>query len=517
MSDRTLKASAATVVGKALAEVYHQETKYSEEAMLRHQQTLDWGTQPSPFKEYHSDKAISLVPCLPFQNNVFAGHPTQPQPEEMSFGLAALSRLLYFTNGVTGIIQYQNGRSLMLRAAPTAGGLYPTEIYVAVRDVPGIPKGIYNFYVKGHSLVPVWEGDFWSKFSDYCMGHEAVAKSSVLLLMAAVFQRSAWRYQERAYRRVLLDTGHVLGNVTAYAPKEGFTPYFIGGFTDTAINHLMFFDEGKEGMLSVVALLSSDQTAAVSFSPSAFASPARMAGVSRDEERLQLKLHRSSSIEVTDGAHLLPRGPFVKGERASLIAKGEEIALSSLPTDWDDAVERTILLRRSTRAFTGEAFLLEEISSILAYAYQPMLSSPSPLFDPSMLDTYLVVHRAVGLGSGVYAYHPTRHVLSPIKLGDFRREAVHCCLGQSLAKDAAVVVVHMAHFKPALAAYGDRAYRYLHMDAGIIGQRLNLAAIRLGLGASGIGGFYDDEANALLGRPLDEIVVYMTTLGRPVE
>jgi SagB-type dehydrogenase family enzyme len=64
-----------------------------------------------------------------------------------------------------------------------------------------------------------------------------------------------------------------------------------------------------------------------------------------------------------------------------------------------------------------------------------------------------------------------------------------------------VVVFHTADLKAATAAYGDRVYRYLHMDAGHLGQRLNLAAIYLGLGVSGIGGFYDDQVNDVLGLP----------------
>jgi len=71
--------------------------------------------------------------------------------------------------------------------------------------------------------------------------------------------------------------------------------------------------------------------------------------------------------------------------------------------------------------------------------------------------------------------------------------------------------------KKAVAKYGDRVYRYLHMDAGHLGQRLNLAAIRLRLGVSGIGGFFDDHVNDVLGIPADEAVLYITTLGRPAQ
>jgi SagB-type dehydrogenase family enzyme len=77
------------------------------------------------------------------------------------------------------------------------------------------------------------------------------------------------------------------------------------------------------------------------------------------------------------------------------------------------------------------------------------------------------------------------------------------------------VVFHTADLVQAVARYGDRVYRYLHLDSGHLAQRLNLAAVYLGLGVSGIGGFYDNEVNEVLGIPEDEAVVYITTLGRP--
>lgn len=91
----------------------------------------------------------------------------------------------------------------------------------------------------------------------------------------------------------------------------------------------------------------------------------------------------------------------------------------------------------------------------------------------------------------------------------------YLCLGQDLGRDAGAVLFHTADLKTSVAKYGDRVYRYLHMDAGHLGQRLNLAAIGLNLGVSGIGGFFDDQVNEVLGIPADEAVLYITTLGRP--
>jgi SagB-type dehydrogenase family enzyme len=104
--------------------------------------------------------------------------------------------------------------------------------------------------------------------------------------------------------------------------------------------------------------------------------------------------------------------------------------------------------------------------------------------------------------------------LRQIRFKNFRRELHYLCLGQELGRDAAVVLFHTADLKNAVTKYGDRAYRYLHLDAGHLGQRLNLAAIQLGLGVSGIGGFFDNQVNEVLGIPPEEAVLYITTLGR---
>jgi len=501
---------------KSIAAIYHQKTKYYEAEMAEQQRPLNWSTQPSPFKSYHTEKKIDMTPYLPLRTNPFTGEAIEPPSEETGypFSLAALSRLLYFTNGVTGILQYPSGEALAMRAAPTAGGLYPAEIYIAVRDCSILEDGIYNFQADDHSLVPVWEGNFWPEFQKYCFEDESITKANLLLITTAVFQRSAWRYHERAYRRILLDTGHVLGNLIAYAPEEGFIPHPIGGFIDNALNHLLLLEASEEAMLSVVAL---PQTAA-DMRPS-------LIGLSRQDQNedgeasqvdpLLLQLHRASSITQAEATFASEQ---VLPEPESLEKKNtlkEATPLAAAPIDWGESIAQTILLRRSTRAYTGDAFSKEELAGLLDYAYPDPPLSPSSLFSPSFLETYVIVQNVTDLEQGVYYYAPQSRELRLIYAGDFKNQTWHFSLGQDLSRDAAALIIHTAHLENAMALYGNRAYRYLHLDAGHIGERINLAAIRLKLGVSGIGGFYDDEVNALLGLPLEEVIVYITTLGQP--
>jgi SagB-type dehydrogenase family enzyme len=137
------------------------------------------------------------------------------------------------------------------------------------------------------------------------------------------------------------------------------------------------------------------------------------------------------------------------------------------------------------------------------------------VFDPSLIETYVVVHSVPGVEAGVHYYAPAAQELRLVKKGRFREKLRHFCLGQALGGDAGAVVVHVSNLLDALGKYGERAYRYLHLDAGLLGQRMNLAAVALDAGASGIGGFFDDEFNALLGLGRERIVVYVTCLGMP--
>jgi len=194
------------------------------------------------------------------------------------------------------------------------------------------------------------------------------------------------------------------------------------------------------------------------------------------------------------------------------------------PIDWGENLEglqETILKRRSTRGFNGEEITLDELKELLSFTYQSQdywrqdLEANPDFFDLNLVSTFIAVSSVTDLEEGCYYYAPNSQELRQIRFKNFRKELHYLCLGQELGRDAAAVVFHTADLRQAIKLYGDRAYRYLHMDAGHLGQRLNLAAIYLQLGVSGIAGFFDNQVNEVLGIPEDEAALYITTLGRP--
>jgi SagB-type dehydrogenase family enzyme len=128
----------------------------------------------------------------------------------------------------------------------------------------------------------------------------------------------------------------------------------------------------------------------------------------------------------------------------------------------------------------------------------------------------MVIHAVEEIEPGVYHYGVERHELDQLKIGDFRAEIAQAALDQEMAARANVVFVWTAIFERSKWKYGQRAYRYVYLDAGHTAQNVAIGAVALGLGSCQIAALYDDEANALLGVDgVEESTIYMTAVGRP--
>jgi SagB-type dehydrogenase family enzyme len=173
-------------------------------------------------------------------------------------------------------------------------------------------------------------------------------------------------------------------------------------------------------------------------------------------------------------------------------------------------------MRRSALDFLGgeRSMSLAQLSAILAVTAQPLSADFS---GTRFIQLFLYAHRVDGLQPGIYRYLPERAGLEQIKSGDQRVAAAGLSLGQDLAGNACVAFSLIGDLDHAARTYGDRGYRYVHFEAGAIGQALYLAAEALGLGATGIGAFYDDEVHRHLNLvPNQGQVVYHFAIGYPV-
>lgn len=500
---------------------YHVATKYARDTIHR-LPPVDPDQQPLPYKEYHSERAVELRGMM-----TDTGEPARPRAGH-PLPLGVLARLLYFTNGVTGLFKHPGGVQLF-RAAPSAGALYPTEIYAVTEGVPGLIDAVHNYSVPRHALVPVFDGGLLEDLRAAAGDDPALAGCSCVLVLTGIFQRSAFRYHDRAYRRILLDTGHVLGNLRTYSAAEGLRADPVFCFRDQALAQLLFLDTEVEGPLLLVGLHAADtpviepalhrppvraSIVAPRPAPGAPDLPLGAGGPSSggDRDPWWLACHRAGELEELDpvpASLRLQQGATAPGSHGLAASEGQ-IALRGARTRIAQP-GLVIARRRSTRTFTAGPLPLARLGALLGRAYHPDLRAQ--LAVPGWIDTHLIVRAVPELEPGVYRYDPASHSVSAVRTGEFRATAEHFCLGQELGRDAAVLVVHSADLPRAVEGFGDRVYRLLHLDAGTIGQVLNLAAIELDFGVSGIGGFFDDEVNETIGIPPDHAILYLTTLG----
>ncbi|HAN46746.1 MAG TPA: SagB-type dehydrogenase domain-containing protein [Cyanobacteria bacterium UBA8156] len=501
----------------SLAQYFHDRTKYDPDTLEAKAKPLDWSRKPPSFKEFRTGETIDLKPYLREAVDVVTEGAIAQQ-------WARLSKFLYCSYGLTARVDSWEGEPVFLRAAPSAGGLYPAEIYLVSAGTPVLRPGLFGYQPRTHSLVHYWSGDPWPRLLAACGEHPALRVTRVAIVVTAVFERSAWRYQDRAYRRVGLDTGHLLGNLDLAATLSDFRTCHWAGFADKALNEVLFVDGEEEAALVAIALLDrqTNPPQTVAGYPTAWPSLGVASYPRLAEGHLLTYLHHASCLDHPprwDAEVVLPPAadkynfPFC-----------QRVPMATAPLDWGphgQELESTLLRRRSTRAFRSEAMDLSELQALLHFTYQPEsygeagLNPHPDFFARESVSTFLAVTRVTGLEQGCYYYAPQANELRQIRFSGFEQELHFLCLGQELGRDAAVVIFHTANLEAAIAHWGERAYRYLHLDAGHLGQRLNLAAIRLGLGVSGIAGFFDDAVNEVLGIPATEAVLYITVVGQP--
>jgi SagB-type dehydrogenase family enzyme len=186
------------------------------------------------------------------------------------------------------------------------------------------------------------------------------------------------------------------------------------------------------------------------------------------------------------------------------------------PTSSPRTFGEVVRMRRSALNFVGglRSISLPQLSTLLGVTTLPFSADFS---GARFIRLYVYVHRVDGLAAGVYRLCPEDGNLEQIKSGDQRVPAAGLSLGQELAGNACVAFSMIGDLERATKIHGDRGYRYVHFEAGAVGHRLYLAAEALGLGATGIGAFYDDEVHRYLNVASGQgQVVYHFAIGYPV-
>ncbi len=186
-----------------------------------------------------------------------------------------------------------------------------------------------------------------------------------------------------------------------------------------------------------------------------------------------------------------------------MIQKDSVVILPKPDTIGRVTVEQALLRRRSVRSYSGEPLTLNEVGQLL-WAAQGKTGKTYGRTAPSAgatypMEVFLVAGRVQGLDSGVYHYDVERHALQLVKTGDVRSELAGAALGQTCIKNAPASIVLTCEYKRTTTRYGERGIRYVHMEAGHIGQNVSLECVALDLGTVMVGAFNDSAVMRVLG------------------
>ena len=499
---------------------YHDDTKHSPWSVRNNPHFLDFANRPLPFKLYPTIEPRRLPRNLP-QTGVIAlsaiAEPVRSPRTETVPDFRDVARIFYFSAGITKRRAYPGGE-IYFRAAACTGALYEIELYLVTSNLPGLDGGVYHFNPADVSLRLLRGGDFRGNLAQATAMEPAVAHAPAIIICTGTYWRNAWKYQARTYRHFGWDNGTLLANMLAVSAASGLPAKIMLGFVDAEVNRLLDLQTRREVSLCLVPI----GCVPAGSLPAPRQAPAlglETVPLSQHEVEYpaMLQMHDASSIETEEEVrHWRER----RSADTSSAPVGEEIRLRPLSEEEQpkDTIEQVILRRGSTRTFDKAASItLSQLATILDCATRGVAADFLEPPGSQLNDLYLIVHSVQGLGPGAYFFQSNRNALEVLKPGDFRAAAYHLGLEQQLPADACVAIFFLSDLERILEQYGNRGYRAVQLEAGVIGGRMYLAAYAQRLGCTGLT-FFDDDVTAFFSpHAKGKSAIFLLAIGKPLK
>lgn len=414
---------------------FHRETEHSYLSIRKNAFFLDWQTQPKSTKHYphfHNRFKISNYPELENLNLI---------------------------GGISFEKEYPTGK-YYLRTVPSAGALYPCEVYIQIRDIKGLVSGIYHYEPYSATLCLLQECE--SDGVEYYFKNKTIQKG-LSFLVSAVYFRSSWKYRNRSIRYILLDSGHQLGAIYAATELMQRDAKIRFDFDKLSLNDMFGF---RSDEMFTCALFSSEDS-------------------SKEAQPLKQKLSYTAPSD-----HLETNGFIEKAYREGCSFKDGDIA--SLPFLKDipkEQLKEAVLNRRSIRGFYQKSITKEQFEFIVKDIFE--------FAQKHNIDIFYTVHRVEGLDQGLYRNGEL------LKQGDFSQKSRYLSLEQNLGGQSAVTFYFTS---PEI-----EKYQKANILSGFIGHIIYLRSQIKDIGTSGIGAYYDEEAKEFLGTKNN--ILYLLAIG----
>ncbi|MFD6208115.1 SagB family peptide dehydrogenase [Peribacillus sp. NPDC060253] len=467
---------------------------------------VDWDDAPLTYKLYRDLPAFPLSLEVPLTIEG-ASIPTKHD-------LKGIGHFLWYAYGLTQISQslrstdQEDLMQSFRRFPPSGGGLYPSELYVYLK-MEEVPAGVYHYDAAHHQLVLLREGDFDSYLTMALGDRCDVSACFGMVFVSTMFWKNFYKYNNFSYRLQGLDAGVLIGQLLEGAKRFGIASEVYFQFLDRAINHLLGLSEEEESTYAVIPL--SEELANWCTEEKMIDGPVTSTQLCREltdihpkhyvrsqrirEYPMLIKMNEASMIESTRSFRPIHTK---KGEEC----EGHTIALPIVKRlSYDFA---SVCKKR----FSPEMdFILGKVSQVkLAALLQEATASFSYRNDldetnenhVDRVSLYACLYNVEDIQDGAYHYDSTTHSLRLIQPGDHR---LHLQYGLSLdimnfqqVPICLHVVGDQDYFKTQL---GYRGYRIQQMEAGMLVQRLLIAASALGMNGHPLLGFDVNSSDEL--------------------
>lgn len=472
----------------------------------------DWDDAPLPYKLYRG------LPMFPLSREVPAtleGRDTTGVPS-----LRDIGHFLYYVFGLAQLTQSmierdpsgESGGVLQMcrRFIPSGGGLYPSELYLYLK-LGELPAGVYHYDAAHHRLVLLREGTN-DEYLTKSLGNRCDMNGCFgAAFVSTVYWKNFYKYNNFAYRLQGLDAGVLIGQLLEVAKRFGISTGVHFQFLDQAVNHLLGLSEQEESVYAVIPLTKEPAFAWV-------------ANGNEDEEmvyaselcrELSLVKHdqyvRSRRItnypmllQMSEASRLDSTRLFRQIQRDEQIVLDQALALPLPPVDRLSYDLATVCRNRFSpeTEFILKPIGLSRLAALLreamaSFSYRNDLDDPQEQLKPRVC-LYGCFYGVEDVPDGAYRYDGTAHVLHPVCLGDHRQWMQE---GMSLPNINVFQVplgFHVAGDRGFLQLqFGKRGYRIQQMEAGMLVQRLLLAASALGMGGRPLLGFDANASDAL--------------------
>lgn len=500
---------------------YHEASKHHYHAYAPGPGSLDWASQPDPFRRYAGAQLLTL-PKFPSADGPFYDQAlVQGRVQPAALTRETIARLLYDSVALSAWKQAGDSR-WALRVNPSSGNLHPTETYLVSGPVAGLldTPAVCHYTPLFHALEvrTSFAAETWRQLiADF-------PEQTFLIGLSSIYWREAWKYGVRAFRYCQHDTGHAIAAVGFAAAALGWKASLLDESDDDAVGGLLGLPRqpGPEAERPECLLAIYPQAPSA---PGRGLSRAAISGIARGEWRGTANAlsaaHRAwPMIDDVDRATRTPDS----------VAPPQE---TPMPEPHEpDSMEESPLLRRLIHQ-RRSAVAMDGRTGLRAAGFYSMMQRCLPgarrfPFNAwpwsACVHLLIFVHRVQDVPPGFYILvrNPTKEAelrasfarefdwsrpdgcppelpLYRLTGADCRKLAERVSCHQEIAADGIFAVAMLAEFEAPLTAYGPWFYRRLYWECGVIGQLLYLEAEAYGIQATGIGCFFDDPVHELLG------------------